>query len=644
MCLSFVRRSEMRIFPFNLRFLPGLALILTLVLLALPVSAKAQTANFSYSNSPVTLGSNLYRPIGVAVDASGNLYVADSGNNAVKEFLAATSYTTFNTLGGGFLGPQGVAVDTNGNVYVADTGHNAVDVLTPGCGSTSCITLLANVTSPAGVAVAGGVEDGEADCLLFVPCTDVFFTGADSVWEVQFDNAPFADQLATSYTFNGPTGIAVDGSENVFVADSGNNAVQEILAASGSYYGYSTVIAVGSGFNDPIGVAVDPFGNVFVGDDGNNAVKEILAAGGYTTVNTVDGSFSYPHGVAVDGKGNVFVAGTDNTGIVELATAPVDFGTVAIGQTSAMIPLTFTFDSGGTIGSPVALTQGAAGLDFAVANGGTCAAGGNLQRRRYLHGQCDLHAQVCGPSQWGRASAEWLRNHHRHGLRLRRRFGAAGQLPARQPEHVGRWLWLRRARWCCGGRGRERLRRRLRQRRWWRRFRSAARSPLASSDVGRRLQFPQDVAVDGAAMSSSPTSGNNAVKEIAARLRWLQLVTRWAAASASPLALRSTAAAMSSSPIRQQCGEGDSVRLRGSSSCVRTLGSGFSKPAGVAVDGSGNVFVADSGNNAVKEILAVMEFPLHRRSTRWAAASTSPLALRWTGAATSSSPIPTTMR
>ena len=75
------------------------------------------------------------------------------------------------------------------------------------------------------------------------------------------------------------------------------------------------------------------------------------------------------------------------------------------------------------------------------------------------------------------------------------------------------------------------------------------------------------------------------------------------------------------------------------------VGSGFTQPAGVAVDGSGNVFVADQGDNAVNEIVAVNGVVSStRRSTPWAAASAIPLALRWTEVGTSSSPIPATMR
>ena len=73
----------------------------------------------------ITLGSAFNTPLGVAVDGSGNVFVADTFNSAVKEILAP-DYTTVNTLGSRFFQPQGVAVDDNRNVVVADTGNSAV--------------------------------------------------------------------------------------------------------------------------------------------------------------------------------------------------------------------------------------------------------------------------------------------------------------------------------------------------------------------------------------------------------------------------------------------------------------------------------------------------------------------------------------
>ena len=198
--------------------------------------------NFSPSTR-TTLGSGFVNPFGLAVDGGGNVFVADTNNNAVKEILAAGGYTAVSTLGSGFNGPQGVAVDGNGNVFVADSGNNPVKEI-PAAGGYATVSTLGS-------------------------------------------------------GFNGPQGVAVDGNGNVFVADSGNNAVKQIPAAGG----YATVSTLGSGFNGPQGLAVDGNGDVFVADSGNNAVKEILAAGGYATVSTLGSGFNGPQGVAVDGTG-----------------------------------------------------------------------------------------------------------------------------------------------------------------------------------------------------------------------------------------------------------------------------------------------------------------------------------------------------
>src|SRR5271157_4079112 len=247
-----------------------LCAVLVVMLCGAGSIASAQTAYFS--GAQTTLGSGFNLPAGVAVDGSGNVYVADAGNNAVKEILAAGGYTRVNTLGSGFSKPNGVAVDGSGNVYVADAG---------------------------------------------------------------------------------------------------NNAVKEILAAGG----YATINTLGSGFNDPSGIAVDGSGNVYVADAGNNAVKEILAAGGYATINTLGSGFNDPSGVAVDGHGNLFVADADNNLAEELALSGGNFGPVNIGTTSPAIPMVFTFDTGGTLGSTAVLMQGASGQDFADAGGDSCTAG-----------------------------------------------------------------------------------------------------------------------------------------------------------------------------------------------------------------------------------------------------------------------------
>src|SRR5258705_511816 len=100
--------------------------------------------------------------------------------------------------------------------------------------------------------------------------------------------------------FSLPQGVAVDASGNLFIADNGNNAVKEIVAAGG------TVTTLAGSFVQPTSVSLDASGNVFVADSQNNAVKEILAAGGYTIVNTLGSGFNQPESVAVDASGNIF--------------------------------------------------------------------------------------------------------------------------------------------------------------------------------------------------------------------------------------------------------------------------------------------------------------------------------------------------
>lgn len=99
---------------------------------------QAQTASFS--SAVTTLGGGFNNPAGVAVDASGNVYVADIENNAVYEVPpGCTSVSCVKTLGGGFNGPQGVAVDASGNVYVADTNNIVVKEIRQGCVPSNCV-------------------------------------------------------------------------------------------------------------------------------------------------------------------------------------------------------------------------------------------------------------------------------------------------------------------------------------------------------------------------------------------------------------------------------------------------------------------------------------------------------------------------
>jgi sugar lactone lactonase YvrE len=156
--------------------------------------------------------------------------------------------------------------------------------------------------------------------------------------------------------FNAPAGVAVDASGDIFATDVVNNAVYEIVAVSGAVSSASTTIPVGSGFNYPWGVAVDASGNVFVADSGSNTVKKIVAVNGTvsstSTVIPVGCGFSYPTGVAVDSSGNIFVADYGNSAIKEILAV-----NGAVSSTSTVItvgsgfskPINLAIDAGGDV-------------------------------------------------------------------------------------------------------------------------------------------------------------------------------------------------------------------------------------------------------------------------------------------------------
>jgi hypothetical protein len=219
------------------------------------------------------------QPTGVAMDGAGNVFVADWGNSAVYEIPAAGGATR--QLGGTLYNATGVAVDWAGNVYVAQGTQGVTEI----------------------EAVNGSIPA-----------------------------SPTIKSLGSRYgdgRFYYPTGVAVDGSGNVFVADEGTGsgyyqAVFEIVAVNGSVSSSSTLRTLGSGFKMPCSVVVDGSGNVFVADqdvDGHfhGNVYEIEAVNGSIpttnpTIKTLGSGFSKPTGVAVDAAGNVFVGDQSYSG------------------------------------------------------------------------------------------------------------------------------------------------------------------------------------------------------------------------------------------------------------------------------------------------------------------------------------------
>ena len=277
------------------------------------------------------VSTGLNNPQGVAVDASGNVYIADTANNQIKEWSPITQQTV--VLVSGLNGPQGVAVDSSGNVYAADSGNNAIEEFSPPGWQLN--TLVSGLNNPSGVAVDSA--------------GNLYFSDTGNSAIKEWNPTTLAISTLVGTGLNNPTGVALDAARNVYFADSGNNTIREWIAVSGS------VSALWSGgLNDPTGVAVDGQGNVYVADTGNSIVKEWNAASQQVAA-LVSTGLNNPAGMAVDSQGGIYVADAGNNAIRKLTPAWLALSTTNITEGSpagtgsftaqvlpASVPLTVT--------------------------------------------------------------------------------------------------------------------------------------------------------------------------------------------------------------------------------------------------------------------------------------------------------------
>ncbi len=292
------------------------------------------------------VGSGIPDPYGVAVDSSGDVFVADTYKGAVYKIVAANGLvnasSTVNTLASGFSALRSVAVDGSGNVFVADAGGAVYEIA---AGTNSAVPVGSGFEGPTGVAVDGSgnvfvAEHGSGGAVKEIVAVNGAVGASSQV-----------NTLASGFSF--PRSIAVDGSGNVFVAEQGNGgAVKEIVAVNGAVSASSQVIAVGGGFNSPTGVAVDGSGNVFVTDAETNAVYEILAVNGAVpsspTILTVATGFDGPESIAVDSSGNLFIADSQNAAVKEIDRSDppsLAFASTAVGSTSSDSPQSVSVES-----------------------------------------------------------------------------------------------------------------------------------------------------------------------------------------------------------------------------------------------------------------------------------------------------------
>lgn len=309
---------------------------------AVPINLNfASTARFNY-------------PQGIAVDSSGNVYVADSSSSTIRKITPAGVVSTLAGVQGSsgyvdgtganaeFDNPTGIAADSSGNVYVADTGNNVIRKISSAgmvstlagssagtSGSADGTGSAASFNSPRGVTVDSSGNVYVADTLNST-IRKISSTGLVSTVAGTAGSPGSTNGTSTSARFNVPASIAVDSGGNLYVADTNNNAIRKIspvgqvTTLAGGTSGSADGAGSAASFNGPSGVAVDSSGNVYVADSSNSTIREITPAGAVTTLagtagvtGSIDGMgnaarFNYLVGIAVDSSGYLYVADTYN--------------------------------------------------------------------------------------------------------------------------------------------------------------------------------------------------------------------------------------------------------------------------------------------------------------------------------------------
>jgi uncharacterized protein (TIGR03437 family) len=327
-------------------------------------SSPGYTGDFALATT-----AQLNYPWGVTVDTAGNVYIADSYNNVIRRVTASSGVIT--TVAGngtqGYSGdnvsalsaelnfPTGVAVDAAGNLYIADYFNYRIRKVSNG-----------TITTVAGTGVTGyGGDNGQATSALLGGPEGVAVDSAGNLYiadALNYRVRKVAGGVITTVAGNGTPGfsgdngpatsaqlrafygVAVDSAGNLYIADTDNNRIREVskgtittVAGNGvctatSCYSGDNGPATSAQLHSPWGVAVDAAGNLYIADLFNNAIRKISnrvvttiagGGGGFNGGGPSNGILvDAPNGVAVDSAGNIYVADTANQRILELFPPP----------------------------------------------------------------------------------------------------------------------------------------------------------------------------------------------------------------------------------------------------------------------------------------------------------------------------------
>jgi streptogramin lyase len=336
----------------------------------IPIATLAGMAGTSGSVDGLSTNALFGNPHGIAIDNHTNIFIADRNNHVIRKMYSSGAAWSVTTIAGSagnygtndgsgtnarFNGPYGVSVDNSGNVFVADTGNHAIRKLTPS-GTNWMVSTIAGLAGssgsangsnagfkfPMGISMdnSGNIyvaDEGNHDIRKLTPI--------GTNWTVSTiagsTNSGFNDGTNSSAQFGQPFGITVNNNGTVFVADQYYNTIRQ-LTPSGANWVVTTIAGLGGSsgsadgtgsgvrFYNPTGIAAGADGNLYVADYGNNTVRRMTLSGTNWIVATVAGlpgssgsidgvgssvRFNGPFGIAVDNNTNVYVSDANNNTI-----------------------------------------------------------------------------------------------------------------------------------------------------------------------------------------------------------------------------------------------------------------------------------------------------------------------------------------
>ena len=336
------------------------------------ITTVAGTGIAGYDSTGVlATHARLNRPTGIAVDHLHNFYISNSNNGIIQKVNTGEIITTIGGGGTSGLGdggaataamlatPRGLCLDASGDLLIADNGNQRIRMISPagtiatiaggGLGGDGSPATAAALTDPSGVAIdATGaiyIADGLASCIRKIDSNGIISTFAGLCGSPGYsgDGGP-----AVSATFYNVTGLVFDKLGNLFVADQYNSCIRKIdtlgnVSTVAGMIGYPVYAGDGgpatdAGLNMPSGVGIDVIGNLFISDQGDNVIRRVDTFGNISTVAgngyagfSGDGNFAtlarldQPYAVCPLGAGNLFIADQINNRIRRVLTSSVHF-------------------------------------------------------------------------------------------------------------------------------------------------------------------------------------------------------------------------------------------------------------------------------------------------------------------------------